>query len=105
MLPAVADRRPQQPTTPAGLAATHIEDLLQQLRCRAKELDRREGVLHTAMALQDARERQFRLEAEEQNARLDEREAALLRFSEQLRQEARRMAICEPHWLVHPDRS
>ncbi|QEG38614.1 hypothetical protein [Roseimaritima ulvae] len=77
----------------SSLLHAHAEDLVHNLQTWAELLDRRESELHAAMALQENRERSFRLWSQSQQQQLQQLEREALRLREELKQQARRLAL------------
>lgn len=78
-----------------SLLKLHAADLIERLQAWARDLDARESQINMRSALQDHRERQFRLWAQSHRADLEESVRAHEQRDKDLRDSARRLAILE----------
>src|SRR6056297_382609 len=78
---------------PDLLLKRHAEDLVENLQSWASTLDRREAELNAVLALQENRERSFRVWAQSQRQQIEELERETKRLKAELLQQARRLAI------------
>lgn len=79
----------------ASLLHAHADDLVRNLQAWAEVLDRRESELNATMARQENRERSFRLWAQTQQQQLQQLEREATRLREELKQQARRLVVCQ----------
>lgn len=77
----------------AALLQAHADDLVRNLQAWAEGLDRRESELNATLARQENRERSFRLWAQTQQQQLQQLEREATRLREELKQQARRLAL------------
>lgn len=81
--------------TRESLLKLQAADLIERLQVWSSDLDGRESQINSRAALQDHRERQFRLWAQSRRADLEESIRAAEERAEELREAARRLAIAE----------
>ncbi len=62
----------------------HASDLIEQLQGWASDLDAREAHLNARLAVQDHRERQFRMQQQDVSAEMAERQRSLRRLQEEI---------------------
>ncbi len=79
----------------ASLLPHHVQDLVAHLQVWAGDLDRREAELNAQKARQEIHERSFRLWSESQQQQLQQLEREATRLRDQLKQQARRLALSQ----------
>ncbi len=89
---------------PSPLLQAHADDLVHNLQSWAAVLDRRESELNAGIARQENRERSFRLWAQTQQQQLLQLEREANRLREELKQQARRLALAAQEAAVHSPR-
>ncbi|WP_164100980.1 hypothetical protein [Candidatus Laterigemmans baculatus] len=91
----VDETREAEMATRESLLHLQAADLIERLQLWSSDLDARESQLNARLALQDHRERQFRLWAQSRRADLEASIRAADERAGELREAARRLAIAE----------
>ncbi len=73
--------------------ALHADDLIDRMQAWASKLDSRESQLNLYSALQDQRERQFRMKQQDILAQLSEQQRSVDRLRERMEAQARRLTF------------
>jgi hypothetical protein len=78
------------------IGIAHAEDLLHHIQTLSEDLDARSAVLNATIAVQERRERAFRLWAQQRSEELRRQQEACLQERARLAAQARRMALTPP---------
>lgn len=92
---AVDETREAEMAARESLLRLHAADLIERLQVWSSDLDARESQINSRAALQDHRERQFRLWAQSRRADLEDSIRAAEERAEELCEAARRLTLAE----------